>query len=245
MTIKTLENALINRDITKVKAALLEDMDINKGRYRSAPLLHEAVKTNAEIVSAIIDYRPKSFAQVDINAVDDFGKTSLMIACLVGKPEVVTLLLDNRADVQYSLKGYSALHAAARSGNTTIARSLLDRGANVNAVWEDEDEQNYVNLTPLMIAALRRDMAMISLLVSYGANIEAKMLDNDTSTEHTAVQLCSDMTDEIKNAIKEGLENRKLFTNIHKKEDVISKIVASGPKNRSELTSNTPSLPNF
>jgi len=59
------------------------------------------------------------------------------------------------------------LLAAAQQGDVTMAGSLLAKGASV-------DTQNEFGLTPLIIAADKRNGDLIRLLVSHGANVNLK-----------------------------------------------------------------------
>jgi len=94
---------------------------------------------------------------------------------------VVKLLLDNQASegVRDGC-GYTALHYAARAGDTRIAEMLLNAGAYVNAhigyrfgdAFADDDSKR-VGITPLHLAAWRGKLDTARLLLSRGAKIDA------------------------------------------------------------------------
>merc|ERR1712176_121724 len=65
---------------------------------------------------------------------DDKGNTVLMIACKIGTPQLVKILIEKKADVNYAnTRRNTPLHVACRRGNTQIATFLLDAKANPSA----------------------------------------------------------------------------------------------------------------
>jgi ankyrin repeat protein len=94
-------------------------------------------------------------------------------AAAAGQREMVRLLLAAGAIVDAaSNSGFTPLYAAAcptptfypdsRSGDLELVQLLLAAGANVDPVYQGR--------TPLFVAALRADQAMMRLLLSHGAN---------------------------------------------------------------------------
>ena len=104
-------------------------------------------------------------AGVDINAEYDDGDTALLIACWRGNKEIVELLIENGADVNYETDAYfyTALMRASGQGHAEIACLLLNHGANVNA---EDDWQ----LTSLMRAAESGHFEVVRLLLERGAD---------------------------------------------------------------------------
>ena len=88
--------------------------------------------------------------------------------------DTVRFLLDLGADVNASDKeGWTPLLLAAERGHPSVARILLDRGANVNAKcdcsgWLDG------GWTALMIAIIQRHDEVVRLLLDKGAEVNAK-----------------------------------------------------------------------
>ena len=69
-----------------------------------------------------------------INERDAFGATPLIIATVSGKIEIVTFLLNRKADPQLTAKdGYSMMHAAAFSGKKELVQLAYNLGLDVNA----------------------------------------------------------------------------------------------------------------
>lgn len=83
-----------------------------------------------------------------VNFVDESGMSPLQHACYKGNKEIVQMLLDQGADVNFSQHGanYTSLHFAALSGNTELVLMLLHAGVNVNTL-------NSVNRTAAQMAA--------------------------------------------------------------------------------------------
>jgi TonB family protein len=71
---------------------------------------------------------------VDVNAVNNFGNTALMIAASWGNSDLVRILLGSGADSSTSDKhGCRPLFRAAAHGHAEVVRILLSHGADVNA----------------------------------------------------------------------------------------------------------------
>ena len=71
----------------------------------------------------------------DINAqIETNRNTALTLACFQGRHEVVSLLLDRKANVEHRAKtGLTPLMEAASGGFVDVGRVLLDKNADVNA----------------------------------------------------------------------------------------------------------------
>eukprot|EP00955_Chlamydomonas_euryale_P015750 168460-Chlamydomonas_euryale.AAC.1 len=67
---------------------------------------------------------------VDVNAVDEAGRTVLMVAAHAGRADIVELLLALEASPELSDgDGHSALSLALLNGHADVARMLKDAGA--------------------------------------------------------------------------------------------------------------------
>lgn len=90
----------------------------------------------------------------------------LVAAAYYGDLVKVNLLLDNKADIHYSVDGDTALTQAAKVSNKRILRLLLDRKADIN-------HANSFGDTALLIAAGKYDSVnMVDLLLEHKADVE-------------------------------------------------------------------------
>lgn len=70
---------------------------------------------------------------VDINALDRYGQTGLMLAAHAGHREIVETLIAHRANLNVTAKfGLSALMLALVAGHAEVARVLLNAGADLS-----------------------------------------------------------------------------------------------------------------
>jgi len=91
----------------------------------------------------------------------------LQAAARAGDIEKVKSLLAAGANVnEEAPQGWTALHRACENGHTEVARLLIERGADVNAMVDRG--------SPLLFAAARGDKRTVELLLSKGANINIK-----------------------------------------------------------------------
>ena len=133
--------------------------------------IHDACALgNIDKVKAILDNRPEL-----ANSSDSYGRRPLHYAAQRGHKEIVSLLLDYKADVNVKATERSAagivnwtpLHLAAERGRVDVCGVLLDRGADIEAkdVWDR---------TPLFLAVLEDQMDVIELLVSRKADVNLR-----------------------------------------------------------------------
>jgi ankyrin repeat protein len=122
-----------------------------------------AVTKNQDVeVTAMLKKNKKLVGS--LNAV---GYTPLMVASTTGHPKIVTILLDNGADIKaQTVMGRTALHMAAGQNRMDVVKVLLARGADVNA-------RNKNLGTPLHAAAVGQHPEMVTYLLDHGASINA------------------------------------------------------------------------
>lgn len=117
----------------------------------------------------------------DVKAINSYGVDAMQLAADTANTELIRLLLKAGADPQSpNADGESALHLVARSGKVEAAKLLLKAGAKVEA------REQFGGQTPLMWAAARRHPEMVELLLSKGADVNARGAVRDYKRVATA-----------------------------------------------------------
>ena len=133
-------------------------------RYEKEMALEEIALIDSELSELI-----ENGARVD--AVDEDGRTALMVAVAKNNADCVKALLVVGADVNAEDKGgETALMKAALNGNAEIVKVLLEAGADVNA--KDKD-----GFTPLVCAAKKGYTEIVKALVAAGVDVNMKKGD--------------------------------------------------------------------
>jgi ankyrin repeat protein len=117
----------------------------------------------------------------DVKATNNYGANAMRLAADTANTELIRLLLKAGADPESpNADGETALHLVARSGNVEAAKLLLKAGAKVDAV------EQFGGQTPLMWATARRHPEMVELLLSKGADVNARSAVRDYQRVATA-----------------------------------------------------------
>ena len=112
---------------------------------------------------------------------NNYGATPMSLAAEVGNTDMLKVLLEAGANVESpNADGQTALLAVARTGNVEAANVLLDHGAAVDA------KEKFGGQTPLMWASARRHPEMMQLLISKGADVNARSIDRNYQRHVTA-----------------------------------------------------------
>ena len=104
--------------------------------------------------------------EVDINVIDSFQTSALMMAVDNRHLAVAEYLLQHGADIHLDNKyGYTPLMQAVMRNDPNMVNMLLDKGARI-------DQKNfYTELTPLMMAVDNGSLEMVELLLARKANL--------------------------------------------------------------------------
>jgi ankyrin repeat protein len=120
-------------------------------------------------------------AGADVKATNNYGINAMLLAADISSTELIRLLLKNGADTNSANPdGETALHLVARAGNIEAAKLLLKAGAKV------DPRDKLGEQTPLMWAVARRHPAMVELLLSQGADVNARSAIRDYQRVATA-----------------------------------------------------------
>ena len=117
----------------------------------------------------------------NVKATNAYGVNAMQLAADSANTELIRLLLKAGADPESpNADGETALHLVARSGNVEAAKLLLKAGAKVDSV------EQFGGQTPLMWATARRHPQMVELLLSKGADVNARGAIRDYKRVATA-----------------------------------------------------------
>ena len=158
-----------------------------------------------DVVRSLID------RGADVNAIcknydqhsNDVKWTPLHVAIYEAHRDIAILLLEHGADTEIlSSLDQTALYMASSHGYIDVVRSLIDRGANLNAICKDYPERgNGVKWTSLHMAIYKGHRDIAILLLERGAN--TKILN---SLDQTALYMASSRgyTDVVQSLIDRG-----------------------------------------
>lgn len=187
------EPRLLQKNQAIAVAQLPKDGDFDPPRPEGGftPLLHAAMSGDLASVKALL----AGGATINQGAAD--GATPLIVSIVKHHPDVALHLLAHGADPNIIEPGYTALHAAAVTGQTEVVTALIDKGADVNAgvtmplrlsaafVPYNPDlvagRLSQVGATPFMQAAKAVDPAMMRLLVERGADPKTTAKDGTSA----------------------------------------------------------------
>ena len=160
---ETLDTAVRHGDLTTVRRLLQEGADANGSEADGTTVLHRAAESGrADLVGALLA------AGASARSVNRYGVSVLEVACEQGSIEVVERLLDAGADPNAAPHGEPPVMTAARTGEVSVVRLLVARGARVNEPerWQGE--------TALMWAAIENHADMVRALAALGADVNAR-----------------------------------------------------------------------
>ena len=125
-------------------------------------LMFAAFVGHVKVAAMLLDHGAK------INVESDSNKDSpLTFACRKGHCDVVELLLERNANIEYCNKeGLTPLMLAALRGHTDVAQKLLERKANVNVPSASSND------IPLTSACWKGHHDVVKLLLEFNSDIE-------------------------------------------------------------------------
>ncbi|XP_069125262.1 ankyrin repeat and KH domain-containing protein 1-like isoform X1 [Argopecten irradians] len=151
-----------------IKLLLSHGAEINSrtgSKLGISPLMLAAMNGHTPAVKLLLDMGSDINAQIETNR-----NTALTLACFQGRHEVVSLLVDRKANIEHRAKtGLTPLMEAASGGYVEVGRVLLDKGADVNAPPVPSSRD-----TALTIAADKGHYRFVELLLLRGAAVDVK-----------------------------------------------------------------------
>mmetsp|Transcript_13448 Transcript_13448/g.22940 ORF Transcript_13448/g.22940 Transcript_13448/m.22940 type:complete len:186 (-) Transcript_13448:580-1137(-) len=114
----------------------------------------------------------------NLEAMDECGRSALMLASWKGYKGIAWILLDRGANMEHKNPyGYTSIILAAIHGHTDIVKLLLDRNANVESRRQD-------GKTALMLASFYGQEEVVRLLLDYGASTSVHDMYGMNSLQH-------------------------------------------------------------
>jgi ankyrin repeat protein len=179
-------------EITKLLVAhgaslktLVEDQPTydSKGIDQDNTLLHIAVQKGCvEIIRFLVLEK-----KLNVNAKNYWEFTPLHFAARNGCLDIVKLLVENGADVEAKSSSYyntsTPLSLAIVNGHLDVADFLIEQGATLTEKMRavlDIQKKNNSYSAPLHFVAENDDTELASLLIRYGADVNAKDKDGNT-----------------------------------------------------------------
>ncbi|XP_055955121.1 ankyrin repeat domain-containing protein 17 isoform X1 [Patella vulgata] len=151
-----------------IKLLLNHGAEINSrtgSKLGISPLMLAAMNGHLAAVKLLLDMGSDINAQIETNR-----NTALTLACFQGRHEVVSLLVDRKANIEHRAKtGLTPLMEAASGGYVEVGQVLIDKGADVNAPPVPSSRD-----TALTIAADKGHYKFVELLIIKNCQIEVK-----------------------------------------------------------------------
>ncbi|HEY2149889.1 MAG TPA: ankyrin repeat domain-containing protein [Vicinamibacterales bacterium] len=153
---------------------------------QSTPLLFAVAEGRVDVTMLLLD------AGADANDASPAGESALLVAVHSGHDDCATLLLRRGADPNASGAGYTALHAAVLRGSGSMVKTLLLRGARVDARIAHGTTtiragrgfvlpETLVGGTPFLLAAKFLELDIARQLVAAGADPQSALADHTTA----------------------------------------------------------------
>jgi hypothetical protein len=156
-------------------AAAVAEYETMSPDQRGAELFKASETGNIEAVNTLLSM------ETNIEYLDQYTQTPLLIAALNGHTEIVEHLLSAGANKEAADRfGQTSLFNACWKGHIAIVERLLAAGANIEAA-------NVYKATPLLLASWNNHLAIVERLLSIGAKKEAAMADGETSLYKAAL----------------------------------------------------------
>lgn len=154
-----------NDFVHQIDPLIKQGVDPNRVSPDGQPTIVEAVRTQAWKTYDALASNPK----VNVDAANKQGETALMLLSVLGQTDRARALIDRGAQV--NRLGWTPLHYAASRARLDVARLLIARKAIINAPAPD-------GTTPLMMAALSKNDAMVTMLIDAGADATTRNLSD-------------------------------------------------------------------
>jgi ankyrin repeat protein len=155
-------------DVARINELLNEGAKVdepNSGKWSATPLYWSLFECKFEAAELLLK------RGANVNSTDSYGSSPLYLAvcCKNAKLSFIEHLIRKGADVNYKNKhdGLTSLHHASSSGSVGLAKLLIDKGADVNAL-------DNKGTTPLILAVEKNSLPIAKLLLERGADVNLR-----------------------------------------------------------------------
>ena len=174
----------------------------NMGRHAQTGLYIASSRGYANVVRSLIDCGADLNARCrdwDTDCGDEVWWTPLHAAIYNDHPDIALLLLEGGADPETrSSDDRTALGMASFRGQANVVRSLIDRGADLNAKSEDWHRGGYyVEWAPLFMAIEKNRQDIVLLLLEGGADTEIRNCYKETPLYKASLYGCADIVRQL------------------------------------------------
>jgi serine/threonine-protein phosphatase 6 regulatory ankyrin repeat subunit B len=196
--------------------------------------LRSAIESrDLRMINSLIEIKP------DINALTEDGSSLLIIASQKGYLEIVKLLLNKKANVNFAISTnlFTALHLATLNGHNNVVEELLANGADVKAKTINNftalhlasqyghleivrtlikadpaslDQTTDLGVTSLNFAAKNGFLEIVRELISEGADVNIKTNSNNTALHSASAEGHLEVVKAILNAKPEDINSINL-----------------------------------
>jgi ankyrin repeat protein len=168
-TMTRLTAAARDGDVAMIKELLNEGAKVDepnsggwRGGWSATPLYWSLFNCEFEAAELLLK------KGANVNLADSYGSAPLHLAvcCKDVDLSLIEHLIEKGADVNYknTSDGWRGLHYVISCGSDDVARLLIEKGADVNAIADD-------GTTPLILAAKNDDVFIAKLLLEKGADV--------------------------------------------------------------------------
>ena len=194
--------ATVCGDLSEVKSYCTASTINTKGNNGQTALMHSCISKSGAIFVFLMENN------ADFNIKDSFGKTALDYAIEHNRVEMIEFLaLSSGLDVDQVLKDANKKNKITRefiretfklNPDLDKIKSYIAAGANLNAVYYDE--KGFYSYTALMASTKNDHTEIVKLLLSAGADVNAR-----GNYGHTALMVAADHTEIAKLLISAGV----------------------------------------
>ncbi len=161
--------------ISQINYAIINDLDIYSlsDKYSSIlgytdyigfkPLFLAIILGRASHIETLLDCNNTLIDEEDID-----GKNPLYVAADIGHQHVVSILINNKANIN------KALYLAIKNDNTNILQNLINKKSSLN-------NKDIYNQSMIHVSAQLNSIKSLTMLIEIGANINLKNNDGDTA----------------------------------------------------------------